>query len=130
MTRPSNGNLQTTTTATALSSGGISGDGGNILNAANLQTSTSQSTESGLSSRTGGLGAGSSSGAELDVDGSDTDLLAAVGAILGGHHGGIGRRLIAISLNLHSSGDTADGFLAGQIGDVLQIPMKSAQRAK
>jgi hypothetical protein len=52
------------------------------------------------------------------VHSGDTDLLAAVGAVLGGHHSGVGRRLIAISLNLHSSGHTADGFLSRQISDV------------
>lgn len=41
----------------------------------NTQTSTGQSAESSLSTRAGGLGSHTTSGAELDVDGSDAELL-------------------------------------------------------
>lgn len=38
--------------------------------------------------------------------------------VLGSQHGGVGRRLVTVGLDLHSTGDTGDGFAAGQIGDV------------
>lgn len=47
-------------------------------------------------------------GAHLDL-GSD---------ILGGQHGGVRRRLIAVSLDLHTTGDLADGFTARDVGHV------------
>lgn len=38
--------------------------------------------------------------------------------VLGSQHGGVGRRLVTVGFDLHSTGDTGDGFAAGQIGDV------------
>ena len=52
------------------------------------------------------------------MEGSDADLLALDGNILGGQHGGVGRGLITIGLDLHTTSDTGDGLTAGQIGDV------------
>jgi hypothetical protein len=52
------------------------------------------------------------------VEGSDANLLALDGNILGGQHGGVGGSLITIGLDLHASGDTGDGLTTGQIGDV------------
>jgi len=52
------------------------------------------------------------------VDGSDTDLLALGGNGLRSQHGGVGRRLVSVSLDLHPSGNTRDGFLSGKIGNV------------
>lgn len=46
------------------------------------------------------------------MEGSDAELLAAGGDILGSQHGGIGRGLIAVGLDLHTTGNTADGFTA------------------
>jgi hypothetical protein len=59
------------------------------LNAANAHTSTGKGTESGLSSGTGLLGAGTTGGTELDVESGDTDLLALLSAVLGSQHGGV-----------------------------------------
>lgn len=81
----------------------ISGDGGNILDAANAHASTGESTESTLGTRAGGLGASTTSSAELDVESSDADLLAPDSSVLGGQHGGVRRRLVTISLDLHST---------------------------
>lgn len=58
------------------------------------------------------------SGTDLDVEGSDADLLAAGSDILGSQHGSVGRGLVTISLDLHATSDTADGFAAGEIGDM------------
>lgn len=38
--------------------------------------------------------------------------------VLGCQHGGVGRGLIAIGLDLHATSHTGDGFAAGEIGDV------------
>lgn len=66
--------LKTTTTTTALSTGAISGDGGDILNATDSQTGTSQSTKSALATRTRSLGASATSSTDLDVNSVDTEL--------------------------------------------------------
>jgi hypothetical protein len=71
-----------------------------------------------LSTRTGRLCAVSTSGSELDVQGSDTELLASSGNILGSQHSSVRRRLITISLDLHSTGDADEGLTTGKIGDV------------
>ena len=38
--------------------------------------------------------------------------------VLSRQHGSVGRGLVTVSLDLHATGDTGDGFAAGQIGDV------------
>jgi hypothetical protein len=38
--------------------------------------------------------------------------------VLGCQHGGVGRGLITIGLDLHATSDSGDGFTARQIGDV------------
>lgn len=48
---------------------------GECTNAANLHASAGKSAEGGLGTRSGGLCAGTSSGAELDVEGVDAQLL-------------------------------------------------------
>jgi hypothetical protein len=55
------------------------------------------------------------SGADLDVEGSDAELLAAGRNVLGSQHGGVGRRLVTIGLDLHATGNTADGFATAGI---------------
>jgi len=51
-----------------------------------------------------------SGSADLDVKGSDAELLAAEGNVLGSQHGGVRRGLVAIGLDLHAAGDTAESF--------------------
>lgn len=58
------------------------------------------------------------SSTDLDVQSVDAQLLATSSHILSRQHGSVGRRLVTVSLDLHTTGDTADGFTAGQIGDV------------
>ena len=89
-----------------------------LTNATDLHASTSQGTESRLGTGAGGLGAVTTGGTELDVEGSDADLLALDGDVLGSQHGGVGGSLITIGLDLHASGNTGDGFTASQISDV------------
>ena len=52
-----------------------------------------------MGSRSGSLRQGTARGAQLHVKGGDAALLALLGNILGSQHGGVGRRLIAISLD-------------------------------
>lgn len=40
----------------------------------------------------------------------DAELLAAGSDVLSSQHGSVGRRLVTVSLDLHTTGDTADGF--------------------
>jgi len=110
--------LQTATAAATLSAGGVGGDGSDILNATNLQTGTGQGAKSGLGTRAGGLGAGTTGGTKLDVASGDAELLAADGDVLGGKHRGVRGGLITIGLDLHAAGDANHSFAAGEIGDV------------
>ena len=50
------------------------------------------------------------SGADLDVQSVDAQLLAAGGDVLGSQHGSVGRGLVTIGLDLHATGDTGDGL--------------------
>lgn len=47
-----------------------------------------------------------------------TDLLASLGALLGSKHGSVGRGLVPIGLDLHTTGDPGDGLLSRKIGNV------------
>ena len=59
-----------------------------------------------------GLRGHTTSGPDLDVEGSDAELLAAGSNVLGSQHGGVGRRLVTVGLDLHATSDTADGLTA------------------
>lgn len=59
-----------------------------------------------------------SSGTDLDVQGVDAKLLASRSDVLGSQHGSVRGGLVTIGLDLHSTGNTGDGFTAGQIGNV------------
>lgn len=123
--------LQTTTTATTLATSRVGGGGGDVLDSANAHAGTGEGTESGLSTGTGGLGAvtcgkielageshtssldseiHTTSGTDLDVQSVDAELLAAGSNVLSGQHGSVGRRLVTVSLDLHTTSDTGDGF--------------------
>ena len=88
-------------------------------NTANLHTGTGEGTEGRLGTRAGSLGAVTTGGANLDVEGVDAELLALGSDILGSQHGSVGGGLITISLHLHTTSDTDDGLTASQIGNVL-----------
>jgi hypothetical protein len=110
--------LQTTSAATALATGAVGRDRRDVLDAADAHARTGKGAEGRLGTGTGGLGAGTAGGADLDVEGGDANLLAALGALLGGKHGGVGRRLVTVGLDLHATRDARDGLLARQVGDV------------
>ena len=67
--------LQTATAAATLPAGGVCGDGGHILDAANLDAGASEGAQGRLGAGAGGLGAVATSGAQLDVQRVDTQLL-------------------------------------------------------
>jgi len=141
---PTSTRSQTTTTATTLSAGRVRRSRRNILNAANLHASTGERTESRLSTGARGLGTiacisqsalvlfrlafcshrtgifhiRTTSSPNLDVESSNTELLAASSNVLGCQHSGVGRGFIAVGLDLHAASDTRDGFAAREIGDV------------
>ena len=50
------------------------------------------------------------SGTDLDVEGRDANLLAADSDVLSSQHSGVGRGLVTIGLDLHTAGNTDDGF--------------------
>lgn len=111
-------NLQTTTTATTLPSGRVRWNWGDILNSTNSDTRSGESSKSRLSTWTWSLGTSTTGSPELDVESSDTDFLASGSTVLSGQHGSVWRRLVSVSLDLHSTGNSDDGFLSGKIGDV------------
>ena len=110
--------LEAATTATTLPAGAIRRNGGHVLNTANLHAGTSEGTESSLGAGSRGLGANTTGGPDLDVQGGDAELLAADSHVLGGKHSSVGGRLIPVSLHLHTSGDTDKGLTTSQISDV------------
>jgi hypothetical protein len=63
--------LQSSSTSGALSSRGVGGDGGDVLDAADLEAGTGQGAEGGLGTGSGGLGAVAAGGSDLDVHGGD-----------------------------------------------------------
>jgi hypothetical protein len=109
---------ESATTATALSAGRVGGDGGNILNATNLEAITGKSTDGRLGTGSGGLGENTTLSTELDVDSVDANSLELTADINGSQHGSVGGGLFSVSLDLHTTGDTGVGFTAGEIGNV------------
>lgn len=53
-----------------------------------------------------------SSGPDLDVESGDSQLLAPSRDVLGSQHSSVRGGLVAVSLDLHTTGDTADSFAA------------------
>jgi len=138
---------ETTTTATTLPPGGVGRGGGDILDTSNAHTGTGERAESRLGTGAGGLGAVTTSGPDLDVEGRDAEFLAASSCsfvssplfgfrfpssrtdVLGCQHGSVGGGLVTVSLDLHATGDTGDGFAAGQIGDVDEGVVERSENA-
>jgi hypothetical protein len=110
--------LQTATTATALSAGGVGWDWGNILDASNAHARTGKGAKGGLGTWAWGLGAVTTSGTKLDVQGVDPDFFAADDNVLGGKHSSVWRGFVTVSFDLHSTGNTYDGFAPGDISNV------------
>ena len=112
--------LQTTTTATTLSTSRIGRRRCHVLDSANLDAATGESAQRALTARTRRLRLVTTLRAHLDVQRGDTELLASRSDILRRKHRRVRGGFIAISLHLHTAGAPAQGFLAGQIRDVLR----------
>ena len=112
--------LETTTAATALLTGGVSGDRGAVLDAADLDATTRERAERGNATGARGAGAGAARAAELEVEGVDANLLQLREDLLRRHHGGVRGGLIAVGLHLGATGVAAHGLAAGDIRDVLR----------
>mmetsp|Transcript_42013 Transcript_42013/g.105971 ORF Transcript_42013/g.105971 Transcript_42013/m.105971 type:complete len:229 (+) Transcript_42013:308-994(+) len=110
--------LETATTATTLLASAVGRDRSHILNTANLDTTTGQGTQRTSGTRTRGLGSVTTLSTKLDVDGGHVDTLQTLNNVLSGQHGGVRAALITISLHLHATGNTAEGFTTGEISDV------------
>ena len=85
------------------------------LNSSNPHSSTSQSPECALCSRSRGLCSSSTGRSELDMESGDTNLLASCSDILSCQHCCVGGRLVPVGLDLHSSSDSRDCLLAREI---------------
>jgi hypothetical protein len=57
-------------------------------------------------------------GPDLDVKGSDAQLLAARRDVLSSQHGSVWGGLVTVGLDLHTAGNTADGFAATGITQI------------
>ncbi len=77
---------ESSTSATAVSSGCVGGNGSDILNSADLKAVSGECSESLLSSGAGGLGLNTTSGSHLDMHGVDADLLAGLADVLSCEH--------------------------------------------
>merc|ERR1719249_634717 len=107
--------LQSATASTTLLAGRVRGDWSAVLNTADLHASSGQGSESTLSSGSGGLGSVSTGGTELDMQSSDSKSLNFLSNVLGSQHSSIGRRFISVSLHLHTTSNSADGFTSRDI---------------
>ena len=105
-------NLQTATTARTLTASRVVGSGGDVFDTADLHASTGEGTEGGLGTGARGLGADTTGGAELNVEGGDTAFLAALDDVLGGEHSGVRRGLFSVLSHLHASRNSAVSFSA------------------
>lgn len=52
------------------------------------------------------------------MEGGNADLLALSGNVLSGKHRSVRGRLVTVSLDLHTTSNSGDGLLAGQVGNV------------
>jgi len=59
------------------------------------------------------------------VEGVDTQLLAAGSDVLSSQHGSVGGGFVTVSLDLHTTGDTADSFAAAGITQNISLCMPS-----
>lgn len=109
---------QSSTSSTTLSSGGVGRNRSHVLDSADSQAGSSQGSQSGLTTRTRGLGLGTTGSSQLDVDSGDADLFAFLSNVLGSQHGGVWGGLVSVGLDLHTTSDSGDGLLTGEIGHV------------
>merc|ERR1719509_120534 len=89
-----------------------------------------KSSKSGLRSGAGGLGAVSSGGTKLDVQGGDAERLNFLSDILGSQHSSVRGCLLPVSLHLHAASNSGDGFTARQVGDVDESVVERGEDVK
>ena len=77
---------QSSTTATTLPSCGIGRDRSDILNSSDLESVSGESSDSRLSSGSGGLDTDTTSSSKFDVDGVDSDEGEGLADVDGGEH--------------------------------------------
>ena len=77
---------ESSTTSTALLSGGIGRDRSDILDSANLEAISGKSSDGGLSTGSRNLLASTTSASQLDVDGVDANILEGFADIDSGEH--------------------------------------------
>ena len=109
---------QSSTFSTASSSGGISGNRGDILDSADLDSISGNCSEGWLSTWSWGLVSSSTSGSKLDVDGCDSELFKSVYNINSSHHSSVWWRLVSIGLDFHTTGDSGESLSSSQISNV------------
>ena len=97
---------QSSSLSTAFSSGGIGWDWGNVFDSSDFDSISGNGSESGLGAWSGCFVSSSSSGSELDVNGGDAELFKSVNDIDGGHHSGVGGRLVSVRLDFHTTGNS------------------------
>merc|ERR1719350_1193713 len=119
--------LQPASTTSSLLPGRVAGDGGAVLDAADLHAGTSQGAEGGLSSGAGSLSAVAACSTQLDVEGGDSQNLDLLSHVLSGQHSGVGGSFVPVSLDLHASGDTGDGLATGQISHVNESVVEGSE---
>ena len=110
--------LQTTTAASALPPGRIAGNGGDILDPSNLHAVPRQRPEGGLGARSRAAALVAPRPSDLHVERRHAELLAPDGDVLGGEHGRVRRRLVAVGLDLHAPGDAHERLASREVGDV------------
>ena len=112
--------LKAATTATARLTRAVGGDRSGVLDAADFDAATGESAEGGDAARARGARARATLASDADVDGVDADFLHAGQDVDASHHSGVGRRLVTVGLDLHATGEAADGLAAGEVRDVLR----------
>merc|ERR1712110_204456 len=110
--------LQSSTSSTTLPPGGVAWDWRAILNSADLHAGSSEGTNGGLTAWSRRLLLGATSRSNLDVESGDAELLAPRSNVLSRLHSSVWAVLVSIGFDLHTTGDTGDSFLSGEIGDV------------
>merc|ERR1739838_445183 len=104
---------ESATSSTTLSSGGIGRNRSNILNSTNTESITGKSSDGRLSSWARGLGRGSTSASQFDVNSVDADILKSFAYINSGKHSSIRRAFLSIGLDFHTTSDSAVCLTAG-----------------
>merc|ERR1719219_21758 len=110
--------LQSSTTSTTLPPGGVTWDWRAVFNSADLHAGTSERSDGSGATWAWRLLLGTTASTNLEVQSSNSELLASHGDVLRGLHSGVRAVLVTIGLDLHATTHSRDGFLAGQVGDV------------